>query len=190
VSAALATLGRRLPIVMTGGNHDRWGASFWETEAGITYSPGEIRFRVGPLAVLAVHGDGVAEEHRSAVVMHRITRHPAAIWLYRAIHPDLGIWLVDRMSRHLADSTRDPAVLDRAQARQAAWASARLASDPTIDCLIVSHTHRQAVTEPAPGRWYLNPGAWVEGRQFAVVSSTGVELRRHQSGPAPAITGT
>lgn len=178
VSAALAVLRRRIPIVMTGGNHDRWGDSFWTADAGIEYSPGEIRFQVGNRSVLAVHGDGLAEEHRSAVIMHRITRHPATAWVYRMLHPDLGIWLVDKMSRHLADSTRDPAVLDRAQVRQEAWARRRLESDPGIDLLVMSHTHRSAVAETAPGRWYLNPGAWVEDRRYAIVSADGIVLHR------------
>ncbi len=178
VSAALAMLRRRLPIVMTGGNHDRWGDSFWKADAGIEYSAGEVRFQIGKRSVLAVHGDGLAEEHRSAAIMHRITSHPATAWVYRILHPDFGIWLVDRMSRHLADSTRDPAVLDRAQLRQAAWARSQLEADPTIDLLVMSHTHRSTVAEPVPGRWYLNPGAWVDDRRYAIVSAEEITLHR------------
>jgi len=176
VTAALAALRRKVPIVMTGGNHDRWGDSFWQKELEIPYSPGETTFTIGSTRVLALHGDGVAEEHRSAKIMHRITSHPLATWLYRAVHPDVGIWLVDRMSRHLADCTRDPAVLDRAQTRQADWARARLEADPSIGLLIMSHTHRPTLAELLPGRRYLNPGAWIEGRRFAVVTESSVQL--------------
>ena len=178
VTAALTSLRRRIPVVMTGGNHDRWGDSFWQRDAGIVYSASELRLQVGPREVLALHGDGVAEEHRSAALMHRITRHPLTAGGFRLLHPDLGFWLVDKMSRGLADSTRDPAVLDRAQVRQAAWARNRMLAEPALGLLIMSHTHRAETAELFPGRHYLNPGAWVEGRHYAVVGPSGIELCR------------
>lgn len=178
VAAALAMLARRLPVVMTGGNHDRWGHSFWSTDAGIRFEPLEAAFTAAGGRVLALHGDGVAEAHRSALVMHRVTRHPATIALFRLLHPDVGFWLVDRMSRRLADSTRDPTVLDRAQERQRRWAAARLAAEPGPATLVMSHTHRPAADEPHPGRRYLNPGAWIAERRYAIVTAQRVELRR------------
>jgi UDP-2,3-diacylglucosamine hydrolase len=177
VAAAITALRRKLPVVMTGGNHDRWGDSFWQRDAGIEFSPGELRFALGGATVLALHGDGVAEEHRAARVMHRITKHPATIALYRWLHPDLGIWLVDRMSGHLADSTRDPAVLDRAQERQARSARARMEADPSIGLLVMAHTHRPQSLELLPGRRFVNPGAWIEGRRYAVLTERTAELR-------------
>lgn len=177
-AAALSVLARRMPVIMTGGNHDRWGGTFWQDDAGIRYDSAEVRFEAGGRQVLALHGDGVAEEHRSARIMHRITRHPLTSAIYRWLHPDVGIGIVDRMSSTLADSTRDPAVLDRAQARQAAWARDRMQADPGIGLLVMSHTHRPAVAEPFPGRHYLNPGAWIEGHRYAVVTADGIELRQ------------
>ncbi len=178
ITAALASLRRRLPIVMTGGNHDRWGDSFWQTDVGIEYSAASLRFQLGPTEVLALHGDGLVEERRSAALMHRVTRHPATAAVFRLLHPDVGFWLVDRMSRRLADSTGDPAVLEQAQRRQVAWATARMAAEPAIGLLVISHTHRAEIAQIAPGRHYLNPGAWVDGRCYAVAGPEGVELRR------------
>jgi UDP-2,3-diacylglucosamine pyrophosphatase LpxH len=82
------------------------------------------------------------------------------------------------MSRHLADATRDPAVLKRAQARQRTWAAERLASDPSIGTLIMSHTHRACQAEFDNGGRYVNPGAWIGGRCHAVVTARSAELRR------------
>jgi len=175
-AAALAMLARKLPVVLTGGNHDRWGDTFWASDAGIRFAPQEIAFQLGETRVVALHGDGVAEEHRSARALHRITRHPATVTVFRWLHPDLGFWLVDKMSRRLADSTRDAAVLDRAQARQRRWATDRLTADPSIGTLIMSHTHRADTVEVAPGRRYLNPGAWIGARQYALVTPDDVTL--------------
>jgi UDP-2,3-diacylglucosamine hydrolase len=178
VLSLLGALARKLPIVMTGGNHDRWGDSFWERDLGIRFSGDELRFEVGALRVLALHGDGVAEVHWKARVMHRVTRHPVTVAAFGLVHPDLGIWLVDRMSGTLADHTRDPAVLDEASARQRRWAEDRLRRAPEIGLLVMGHTHRPSVVEVAPGRHYVNPGAWVDGHCYAIATSSGVELKQ------------
>ncbi len=45
VAAALARLRRRLPIVMVGGNHDRWDNDFWERDLGLDFHPNGPRSR-------------------------------------------------------------------------------------------------------------------------------------------------
>jgi UDP-2,3-diacylglucosamine pyrophosphatase LpxH len=37
VVAALARLARRMPVLMVGGNHDRWGGDFWERDLGLRF---------------------------------------------------------------------------------------------------------------------------------------------------------
>ena len=179
VAASLRALRRRVPIVMVGGNHDRWGEDFWREDLGIVFEPLRARFRGAGREVLATHGDGLMEEHWSAAIMHRLTRHPATIAAYRAIHPDLGIGMVGRLSRRLGYTTRDPALLEAAAARQRAWALQTLADDPAIGLAVLGHTHVAAVVEASPSRWYVNPGAWFDGYRYAVVSAAGAELRQH-----------
>jgi len=178
VVARLGELARRLPVAMTGGNHDRWGGSFWEKDLGIRFHPHELRIPLGGRTALAVHGDGIAEQRWSARLMSRITRHPVTSALYHVVHPDVGIWLVDHMSGHLADSTRDSAILDAAAVRQRSWAEHRLASDPEVGLLVMGHTHRPALSETDPGRHYLNPGAWLDGNRYAIATASGVTLNQ------------
>jgi UDP-2,3-diacylglucosamine hydrolase len=177
VLSALARLRRRVPVVMTGGNHDRWGAEFWKTDLDVDFHPLTAEFQVGGRRVLAVHGDGITETHWSARLLHRVTRNPAAIAMFRALHPDVGFWLVDRLTHRLGNTVRDPAVLDRAAERQRLWAEARLREDPGLGVIVMGHTHRATATEPAPGRHYLNPGAWFEGFRYGVATGATVELR-------------
>lgn len=178
VLARLAALARTMPVAMTGGNHDRWGDTFWEQELGIRFSPDELRIPLATGAALAVHGDGVAEARWHGRLLHSAFRHPVTSGIYRLLHPDFGFWLVDRFAGRLADATRDPAVLDAAAARQRAWAEARLRAAPELTLLVMGHTHRPALAEVAPGRWYLNPGAWMDGFCYATAGGGTVMLRR------------
>ncbi len=168
VVTALAELRRRMPILIVGGNHDRWADDFWG-DLRIEFQPTEARFRLGGTPAVVRHGDGITESHWSAGVLRRIIFSPGTAGLFRAIHPDLGFWLVDHLSGVLGDATRDPAVLDRAAARQREWALARLAEDPTLGLMAMGHTHRPAVAEAGAGRLYVNPGSWCDGRRYAVV---------------------
>ena len=61
VLTRLAALARTLPTAMTGGNHDRWGDTFWEQELGIQFSPDELRIPLTGGTALAIDGDGIAE---------------------------------------------------------------------------------------------------------------------------------
>ncbi len=178
VAAALAALRRRVPIVMIGGNHDRWGGDFWRADLGIQFHPHRHRFTIGHRPVLAVHGDGLTEQHWSATLMHRLTSNRLVVGTFAALHPSLGFWLADRMSHGLGNTTRDPAVLDRAAQRQLEWAERTLADDAALGLVVMGHTHRPALLETAPGRQYINPGAWLDGFCYATATAQGAELKQ------------
>jgi UDP-2,3-diacylglucosamine hydrolase len=177
VAAALARLRRRMPIVMVGGNHDRWDAHFWERDLGLRYEPLRATFEIGTRTVAAIHGDGLAEPRWQARLIHRVIQHPATAAAYRLLHPDLGLRVVDALSPLLGDHTTDEPKLARAAARQAELARQLLTNEPAIGLVIMGHTHRAVLTEPIAGRQYLNPGAWYDGLRYAVATEADAELR-------------
>lgn len=91
--------------------------------------------------------------------------------LYRGLHPDLGMWLVDRLSGYLGDRRRSAAEIEASAARQEAWAAARLAAEPTLRLVVMGHTHRAAAVRIGPDRLYVNPGAWFDGYRYATVAN-------------------
>jgi UDP-2,3-diacylglucosamine hydrolase len=186
VAAALARLRRRLPIVMVGGNHDRWGGDFWQREVGAEFHPHRLTFDVGRRRVAAIHGDGLTEPKLRAALLHRAINHPVTAAVYRAIHPELGLRLVDLLSPHLGDHTPDPARLAEAARRQAAWAGELLRREPELGLVIMGHTHQPMVEQWPADRQYLNPGAWFDGFRYALATEHGAELRTfNPAGPPP-----
>lgn len=181
VVGALARLARRMPVLMVGGNHDRWGGDFWQRDLGVRFEPRRLTFRIGDRQIAAIHGDGLTEVKRSARLLHRIVQHPVTSAVYRAIHPEIGLRLVDKLSPHLGDHTHDEAKLALAADRQRAWAEALMAREPELGMVIMGHTHRPALVRTAAGGEYLNPGAWFDGYRYAVVTGSGAELRRFQT---------
>lgn len=170
--------GRGVPITFVGGNHDRWGGSFFRQDLGIDFFGGEADLDLGGRRVFVAHGDGLTEQHWTGTLMHRFTRHPITIAVFRVLHPTIGFWIADLFSRHLADNTKDRAVLDRASTAQRRWAAEFLGRRPDVEIVIMAHTHRPVVDRQPDGRSYLNPGAFLDGGRYAIITTGGVELKQ------------
>jgi UDP-2,3-diacylglucosamine hydrolase len=183
VAAALGRLARGMPVLMVGGNHDRWGGDFWTRDLGVRFHPRRLTFGVGRLTVAAIHGDGLTEPGRGAVLLHRLINHPVTSAVYRALHPDLGIRLVERLSPRLGD--HGEASVELAVIQQRAWAAELLAREPQVGMVIMGHTHRAELSQPVAGRTFLNPGAWFDELRYAVVTEDGAQLRRFNPALSP-----
>lgn len=176
VTARLVELARRLPVLMIGGNHDRWGDTFWGAETGIRFDPRQLRFQIGTRDVLAVHGDGLHEERQSAGMLNRILDRPAVIAGFRLLPAAVGFRIARRLGHDLAFAAAHPEIAEVAATRQAAWAERHLRADPAISALIMGHTHREALREVERHRWYVNPGAWLVQRRFALLDDSAIRL--------------
>ncbi len=177
VAKLQALRARGVPITFVGGNHDRWGGDFLTQDLGIAYHAGEAEIDVAGRRAFVAHGDGLTEQHWSAALLHRITRHRLTIGAFRVLHPAIGFWIAEKLSGTLADNTKDAAVLHRAARAQAGYAKDLLAHRPDLGLVILAHTHRPALETLADGRAYLNPGAFLDGGRYAVVSGDGLEMR-------------
>jgi UDP-2,3-diacylglucosamine hydrolase len=179
VLARLAALARSMPVLMTGGNHDRWGDSFWEPELGIRFGRSELAFELDQRPALAVHGDGVAEPTWKTALKLRVIGHPMVSAGFRALPADLAFRWADRLNGRLERTDRSERRADRAALLQRTWAAERLRDRAELSLLVMGHTHRPAVAEPVPGQRYLNPGAWFDGYRYATATATEVTLRQY-----------
>ncbi|GBD33412.1 UDP-2,3-diacylglucosamine hydrolase [bacterium HR33] len=172
------TVARGTRLIVVGGNHDRWGSTFWRRELGGEFYPGKAEVELCGRRAYLSHGDGVSDPHAGARILQTALRRDWAANLFRLLPPDLGFSLVHRFSQAVAKRTRDPSLLDRAAAAQANFARRLLEERPEVDLVVMAHTHRPILEEPASGRWYVNPGAWIDGRNYAVLAGGAPQLRR------------
>jgi len=168
---------RGVPITFVGGNHDRWGGTFFTRDLGIEFFGGIAELDLNGRRAFVTHGDGLTEQHWSGALMHRVLRHPITVAVFRILHPTIGFWIADLFSRHLADNTKDRSVLDRAAVAQRKWAADFLGRRPDVGIVILAHTHRAVVDQLPDGRAYLNPGAFLDGGKYAVIEGPRIELK-------------
>ena len=168
---------RGIPVTFLGGNHDRWGGDFLRRDLGIRYHTSAVELDLAGRHALAVHGDGLTEQHWGGALTHWLLRQPGTVAVFRLFHPTVGDWIAHKLSGTLADSTKDKAVLDRAEAAQATYAKDLLTRRTDLSLVVMAHTHRARLDRLLDGRVYLNPGAFLDGGRYAVVTRETVELK-------------
>lgn len=179
--AALVQAG--VAVEAFGGNHDRWGGSFWRRDLGIPFHREGAELTLAGRRSWVIHGDGLTETKLGGRIIHRVTRHPLTIGIFRALHPDIGFWLANRLSGGLAEGNRTAEAMDRAAAAQERWARALLDERPELDVVLMAHTHRPRLVEHRPGRFYLNAGQWMVDRSYAVMDEAGIRLMNWPAKP-------
>lgn len=181
---AFATLAElsRLPargvrLTLIGGNHDRWAGTFWQEELGATFFPRRAELLLAGHTAVVEHGDGRGDPAPASRVLQAIVHHPATAQVFRWVHPDIGLRLVRRLARRFPGKWELPELRRRSATAQADYARRVMGERTMVDLLVLGHTHVATLEEVAPGRWYLNPGAWLDGYRYALITPQGPELR-------------
>ena len=87
-----------IPIYFFVGNHDLWMNDYFEKELDIPVYRKPKEFLVNNKSFLIGHGDGLGPGDRGYKRMKKVFTNPFSKWLYRWLHPDLGIRLGEYLS--------------------------------------------------------------------------------------------
>lgn len=174
VLAALAELrdsGSR--VVWLAGNHDCWGGDVLRDDIGAEFLTGPLRDSLAGWNSWVEHGDGLREvEDRRYRRLRAVLRNPVSVRLFRLLHPDLAT----RLATGSSGASRKHTDHDEGKGlRQVAFG--RLASDATLDLVVLGHSHA-AVLERAPGGGiYANAGSWLHSPTYIRLTPERAELR-------------
>ncbi len=179
-----------IPVTLAGGNHDWWGGSYFEEELGVKFLRGPAVLQLAGRRVFLAHGDGLGRGDRGYRALRFMLRSPAACWVFRWLHPDLGTRLARRVSK--TEQRGSTGGTNERAAALAEWGTRKLGSDPSLDLVVLGHTHEPTLAEVERGRWYVNAGDWVAHRTYLVLEEGAAprlvewELSAGQAGPGAA----
>ncbi len=72
----------------------------------------------------------------------------------------------------------DPAILQGRLGAAGRVGRRRFGAQPDLGMIVMGHTHISAQQEMGLGKVYFNPGAWLDGHKYGVVTAGGAELKR------------
>jgi UDP-2,3-diacylglucosamine hydrolase len=162
-----------VPVLMIAGNHDCWGGDVLTHDVGVDYRFGPWVDEVAGWKTRIEHGDGLrpAEDKRYRMI-RPVLRSPLAIRSFRRLHPDTATRLASGSSS--ASRTYTPRDQGRGL-REAAIRSEN--ADPSLELVVLGHSHVAAL-EPLPlGAVYGNAGSWLDAPTFLHVTEERIALR-------------
>lgn len=82
---------KNIPILFFTGNHDLWMGDYFTKELGIPVYHHPIEIRINDKLFLVGHGDGLGPGDKKYKLLKKVFTNRIAQFLFRWIHPDIGI---------------------------------------------------------------------------------------------------
>ncbi len=148
--------GKGCPIYMLAGNHDFWLGDFIRHHLGIQVGMDSLSLEREDGRIYLAHGDGLGPGDTGYKMLKALLRFPPNIWLFRLLHPDLGIPLAKWFSR----ISRDHITKGRYLERDPLWLVAKDKFRQGYRAVAMGHVHIPALRQEGGGT-YCNLGDFI-----------------------------
>jgi UDP-2,3-diacylglucosamine hydrolase len=163
VLTTLGSLARNgTPITYLGGNHDFWIGDYLRRELGVAFTDQPLSLTLQGRRIFLAHGDGLGPGDRGYKVLKQVLRNPAARFLFRWIHPDIGIPIASATSH----TSRNHAPRPKRSEEELSALLAEPRFREGFDAVLLAHFHRP-IHRSTEGRDFLVLGDWIERRTVA-----------------------
>jgi UDP-2,3-diacylglucosamine hydrolase len=168
-----------IPVHIFIGNHDMWMFEYFEEELGAIMHREPIRREWNGKKFLIGHGDGLGPGDYGYKVIKKFFANPLCIWLFRWIHPDIGVGLANFWSGRSRKSNlhSDEKYLGDENEWLLKYCKSVLKSEET-DYFIFGHRHLALDKEVDEKARYINLGSWFKEPHFAVWNGASLELTK------------
>ncbi len=158
-----------IPIYFFVGNHDLWMNGYFEEELNIPVYHRPKEFVFNEKHFLIGHGDGLGPGDKGYKRMKKVFTNPFAQWLFRWLHPDLGIPLGQYMSvkNKLISGAEDAQFLGEEGEWLAQYAKRKL-EHKHYDYFVFGHRHLPMEIEVGQDATYFNIGDWLVHFSYGV----------------------
>lgn len=154
------------------GNHDFWMDNYFSDELGMTVHVEPFDIVLQGKRIFLHHGDGLALNDLGYRLIKPILRNRINVWLYRWLHPDVGVWLARRSSRSSRQYTSNKDYGEQEGMVREAEKKIR----EGYDIVIMGHRHKPSLI-PIGNGVYVNLGDWIDHRTYAELSNGSIELK-------------
>ncbi|MDB3863128.1 UDP-2,3-diacylglucosamine diphosphatase [Flavobacteriaceae bacterium] len=161
------------------GNHDLWMRNYFQTELGIPVYHKPKDFTLENTSFFIGHGDGLGPNDKGYKHMKKLFTNPLAKWLYRLLHPDIGMRLGHYFSvkNKLISGAEDVVFLGEDKEWLAQYAQRKL-KQKHRDFFLFGHRHIPMEIELNPKSKYINLGDWITHFTYGIFDGKNFELKK------------
>lgn len=159
------------------GNHDLWLKDYLQQEIGAIIHHQKIEIQNNKKHFLVAHGDGLGPGDLKYKILKKIFTNPICQWLFRWLHPDIGIKIAQLWSRH---SFTDPSV-EVFHGEDKEWLiqyCKRKLTEKHFDYFIMGHRHLPMEITLQNNSKYINLGDWIVNNSYAVFDGNEIKLNK------------
>jgi len=169
---------RGLPIYYFVGNHDLWMTDYFEKELGITVFHKPQDFILNGKKYLIGHGDGLGPNDHGYKRMKKVFTNPFLKFLFRWVHPDIGIRLGQYLSTQnkLISGDEDIRFLGDDQEWLAQYCRRKL-EQKHRDFFLFGHRHLPLEIALSQKATYINTGDWITHFTYVELVDTTPSLK-------------
>jgi UDP-2,3-diacylglucosamine hydrolase len=167
-----------IPVYFFVGNHDLWMRDYFETELSIPVYHQPKEFTFNEKAFLIGHGDGKGPGDKGYKRMKKVFTNPFSKWLFRWLHPDLGVHLAQHLSvkNKLISGDEDKKFLGDENEWLAQYARRKL-EQKHYHYFIFGHRHLPMEIQVGENSVYYNLGDWIHHFTYGVFDGERFSLK-------------
>lgn len=162
------------------GNHDLWMDDYFETELGIPVYHKPKEFVFNKKLFLIGHGDGLGPGDKGFKRMKKVFTNPFSKWLYRWLHPDVGVRLAQHLSlkNRLISGEEDVVFLGEDNEWLVQYCKRKL-SEKQVDHFVFGHRHLPMEISLSNDSKYTNTGDWITHFTYAEFNGDEMVLKSY-----------
>jgi len=159
------------------GNHDLWMQDYFESELNIPVYHKPMEFTFNNKTFLIGHGDGLGPEDKGYKRMKKVFTNPISKWLYRWLHPDIGIRLAQYFSvkNKLISGKEDVKYLGDEGEWLVQYCKRKL-TKKHFNFFVFGHRHLPLEISVADNSRYINTGDWITYFTYGVFNGNEIKL--------------
>lgn len=171
-----------IPLHIFTGNHDMWMNDYLtkELNAKLYFEP--HTFTLGQKQFLIGHGDGLGPGDYGYKRLKKIFTNPLCQWLFRWLHPDVGIQLANYFS---AKSRAKTGISDEVfLGEDKEWLiiyTKEQAKKGEVDYFVFGHRHFAIDFTINERAHYINLGDWIRLSTYGVFDGNTMELKKWEA---------
>ena len=176
--AELSDLG--IEIFFFTGNHDLWMHGYFEKELNIKVFKSLRSVQINQKAFLLGHGDGVCKQKEGKyLALKKLLHHPWSQFIYRQLHPDVGLKLADYFSR-LGPKHKYANLQMKSDEEEYQIIFAKEILEQThYDFIIFGHRHIPILRKVSADATLINLGDWISHYTYAEFDGSNVHLKKY-----------